>query len=183
MKTSWQVQRVLQGPSLSQLFCLPRSYLLAWSVLQTMWEGKCWKEKVDERDVFLTLFQKQLHKSPHFKVFHMRIFNISLSLQAVWHELLDGAAVFSTAHSHPTQMPEKVKKTQWKMQKMTVRSIDVFQSCNLLTYFHQAQWHRLYIRIREHQQKKEKHSLKKDNSHGEFKATKYYLPQFSQIFL
>lgn len=46
------------------------------------------------------------------------------------------------------------------MQKMTVWSIDVFQSCNLLTHFHQAQWHSLYIRISEHRQKKEKDSLK-----------------------
>lgn len=70
-----------------------------------------------------------------------------------------------------------------KMQKVTVWSIDVFQSCKILTYFHQAQWHRLYIRTKEHQQKKEKDSLKNNNSHGEFKATKYYLPQFSLIFL
>lgn len=65
------------------------------------------------------------------------------------------------------------------MQKVTIWSIDVFQSCNLLTYFHQAQWHRLYIRIWEHPQKKEKDSRKK-NSHSEFKVTKYYLPQSSR---
>lgn len=183
MNTSWQVLRVLQGLSLSELFCLPKSCLLAGSVLQTIWPGKCWKEKVGERDVFLILFQRKLYNSPNIKVFYMWILNISLSLQAVWCELLDGAAIFSRTHSHPTQIPEKVEKYYEKMQKVTVWSIDVFQSCKILTYFHQAQWHRLYIRTREHQQKKEKDSLKNNNSHGEFKATKYDLPQFSLIFL
>lgn len=60
----------------------------------------------------------------------------------------------------PPRCQKRLKK-QWKMQKMTIWSIDVFQSCNLLTYFHQAQWHRLCIRSREHWQKKEKDSLKK----------------------
>lgn len=80
-----------------------------------------------------------------------------------------------TSHPHV----RKGWKKQWKMQKVTIWSIDVFQSCNLLTYFHQAQWHRLYIRIWEHPQKKEKDSRKK-NSHSEFKVTKYYLPQSSR---
>jgi len=66
------------------------------------------------------------------------------------------------------------------MQKMTIWSTDVFQSCSLLTYFHQAQWHSLYIRISEHRRKNEKDSLKPNQNQTTLLV---YLKQPNTTFL
>lgn len=69
---------------------------------------------------------------------------------------------------------------------MTVQSIGVPQSCNLLTHFYQTPWHSLCIRISEHYHKKEKDRLKPNQNQTIFlmylKQSKIYLPHLPWIF-
>lgn len=121
VSTSWQVLRVLRGPSLSQLAHFPKTCHLAASDLQTLQEGNCWKEWEGEWDVFLALFLRQFHQSPHIKVFHM-LFSVSachfkLSVTNWWMALLSSPGLIHI----PPQLPEKVEKSSEKCKRWLFR--------------------------------------------------------------
>lgn len=115
--------------------------------------------------------------TPHIKVFHMVFFSISachfkLSDMNCWMVLLCSPGFILISTRCHKRLKRTVENAAWGM--------DVFRSCNLLTHFHQAQWHSLCIRLSEHCQEKEKGNLK---SNKNYTILLVYLKQTNATFL